>query len=81
MRGEVQLEVRRLRARQHTSKAGVAEVDAPDGESVTVQPSTAAKCGRCWHYRDDVGRDAAHPELCGRCVSNLHGDGEPRASA
>ena len=64
-----------------TSKAGVAEVDAPDGESVTVQPSTAAKCGRCWHYRDDVGRDAAHPELCGRCVSNLHGDGEPRASA
>ncbi len=64
-----------------TSKAGVAEVDAVDGESVTVQPSTAAKCGRCWHYRDDVGRNAAHPELCGRCVSNLHGDGEPRASA
>ena len=38
---------------------------------VTVAPSAAQKCERCWHYRDDVGADAAHPSLCGRCVSNL----------
>jgi isoleucyl-tRNA synthetase len=42
---------------------------------------THAKCERCWHVRDDVGADAAHPELCGRCVSNLHGEGETRACA
>lgn len=64
-----------------TSQAGVASVDAADGESVAVKPSEAAKCGRCWHYRIDVGRDPAHPELCGRCTANLHGEGEPRAAA
>ena len=40
-----------------------------------------AKCERCWHVREDVGASAEHPELCGRCVSNLHGEGEPRACA
>jgi isoleucyl-tRNA synthetase len=28
-----------------------------------------------------VGADAAHPTLCGRCVSNLFGAGEPRTVA
>lgn len=49
--------------------------------SVVVTPSTAPKCERCWHYRDDVGADAAHPTICGRCVSNLHGAGETREVA
>jgi isoleucyl-tRNA synthetase len=48
---------------------------------VSAAPSTAAKCERCWHYRDDVGHDAAHPGLCGRCTSNLYGAGENRVSA
>jgi signal peptidase II len=39
--------------------------------AVTVTPSTATKCERCWHYADDVGSHAEHPTLCGRCVSNL----------
>ena len=53
------------------------------GESLRVQaaPSGAAKCERCWHWRDDVGADAAHPTICGRCVSNLFGAGEARAHA
>ena len=46
--------------------------------AVAVTPSSAAKCERCWHYRDDVGHDAAHPTICGRCTSNLHGSGETR---
>ncbi|MFT4194445.1 isoleucine--tRNA ligase [Ottowia sp.] len=46
-----------------------------------VTPSTALKCERCWHYVPDVGTDAAHPTLCGRCVSNLFGTGERRAHA
>jgi isoleucyl-tRNA synthetase len=64
-----------------TSQAGVTAVDAADGETVAVKPSEAEKCGRCWHYRSDVGHDPAHPELCGRCTANLHGEGEPRAAA
>jgi isoleucyl-tRNA synthetase len=49
--------------------------------SITTTASLATKCERCWHYRDDVGHDAAHPTLCGRCTSNLYGDGERRAHA
>jgi isoleucyl-tRNA synthetase len=51
------------------------------GLSVKVSPSAAAKCERCWHYRDDVGSDAAHPTICGRCTSNLYGAGESRKVA
>ncbi|MEY4317141.1 MAG: Isoleucine--tRNA ligase [Pseudomonadota bacterium] len=46
-----------------------------------VSVSTAPKCERCWHYSDDVGQDTAHPTLCGRCSSNLYGEGEARHCA
>ncbi|MEY2167701.1 MULTISPECIES: isoleucine--tRNA ligase [unclassified Rhodanobacter] len=45
---------------------------------VSATVSEAAKCVRCWHRRDDVGQHADHPELCGRCVSNVEGPGETR---
>jgi isoleucyl-tRNA synthetase len=48
---------------------------------VTPKPSAARKCERCWHYRDDVGSDPAHPTICGRCTSNLFGSGEVRKVA
>jgi isoleucyl-tRNA synthetase len=53
------------------------------GETLAVKasPSQATKCERCWHWRDDVGHDAAHPTICGRCTSNLYGAGEARAHA
>ena len=52
------------------------------GESaISATPSAHAKCARCWHWREDVGSDAEHPELCGRCASNLFGDGEVREFA
>ena len=38
---------------------------------VSADVSTAPKCVRCWHHRDDVGKHAGHPELCGRCVENV----------
>jgi isoleucyl-tRNA synthetase len=55
----------------------------PDAEArgmvgVFAQPTTKAKCVRCWHRRADVGIDPRHPELCGRCVSNIEGPGEDR---
>jgi len=49
--------------------------------AVAVTPSTNDKCDRCWHYRSDVGVDAAHPGFCARCISNLYGAGETRAFA
>ncbi len=49
--------------------------------ATAVAPSSATKCERCWHYRDDVGVDAAHPSICGRCTSNLYGAGENRKVA
>ena len=52
-----------------------------DSLSVSVAPSAHTKCERCWHWRDDVGSAAAHPTLCGRCVSNLEGPGEVRRHA
>ncbi|WP_313571884.1 isoleucine--tRNA ligase [Comamonas terrigena] len=58
-----------------------AQAVAGDALAVAVTPSEAAKCERCWHYRDDVGVNPAHPTLCGRCDSNLHGSGEVRSKA
>ncbi len=52
-----------------------------DALAVTVTPSSAAKCDRCWHYRDDIGSTPAHATICGRCVSNLFGSGEIRKTA
>jgi len=51
-----------------------------DGAEVWVSASvsSAAKCVRCWHRRDDVGSHAEHPELCGRCIGNVEGPGEDR---
>jgi len=48
---------------------------------ITAAPSQGTKCERCWHWRDDVGADAAHPTICGRCASNLFGAGERRTFA
>lgn len=64
-----------------TSQASIAEVASEAEEAIVVTPSTHQKCARCWHYRADVGRNPAHPELCGRCDDNLHGAGEHRTHA
>jgi len=55
-----------------------------DQTEIVVSPSPHAKCGRCWHWREDVGRHdqaSEHPELCGRCAANLFGSGEVREFA
>jgi isoleucyl-tRNA synthetase len=61
-----------------TSKVELATAEATQ---IDVQASSAPKCERCWHWRDDVGHDPAHPGLCGRCTSNLYGAGETRRVA
>lgn len=62
-----------------------AEVDTNNDNgtplSVKVRASGQTKCGRCWHYRSEVGQNNEHPSLCGRCISNLFGNGEERVFA
>jgi len=64
-----------------TSAASVSEVPDASAEAVLVTPSPHVKCGRCWHWRADVGCDASQPDICGRCIANLHGSGEARRHA
>ena len=45
---------------------------------INVAASPHPKCVRCWHHREEVGYHTEHPELCGRCVENIIGGGEPR---
>jgi isoleucyl-tRNA synthetase len=49
--------------------------------SIHVAPAQGTKCERCWHVREDVGQSTEHPTLCGRCMSNLFGEGEARRHA
>ncbi|CAM4017925.1 isoleucine--tRNA ligase [Vreelandella rituensis] len=61
------------------AEAGSAETTELDGLKVAVAASPHQKCERCWHHREDVGTHADHPDLCGRCISNLpEGSGEVR---
>jgi len=49
--------------------------------AVHCTKASGDKCVRCWHLRDDVGTNETYPEVCDRCISNVHGDGEQRAIA
>ena len=61
-----------------TSKTSVESSAAIQTMEIKVEASTHPKCARCWHYRADVGSNAEHTTICGRCVSNLFGEGEKR---
>lgn len=71
-----------------TSAATVAPLaDAPadaqpselmKGLKIAFSTAAGEKCPRCWHYTTDIGQVAEHAELCGRCVTNVAGDGEKR---
>ncbi|TYL42406.1 isoleucine--tRNA ligase [Dickeya chrysanthemi] len=70
-----------------TSKAHLAHYeDAPadaqqselPGLKVVLTKADGEKCPRCWHYETDIGSDAAHPDVCGRCATNVGGNGEER---
>ena len=51
---------------------------AASSYKTSVSASLNTKCERCWHYVEDIGVDPAHPTICGRCTSNLYGEGETR---
>ena len=60
------------------SQAADSEDSLMDGLKVSLKRSSADKCVRCWHFIDDVGSNTDHPEVCGRCVSNISGQNEAR---
>ena len=70
-----------LRFAMITSSAKVYKAVDEANEKILVKASAHTKCDRCWHYREDVGVNAEHPSICGRCVSNLFGQGEQRTYA
>jgi isoleucyl-tRNA synthetase len=46
-----------------------------NGEStlaIVVAKALGQKCERCWHWEEDVGENAAHPTICGRCVEAIN---------
>ena len=65
-----------------TSKASVKLVEELPSPITPIGNSNHQKCARCWHHREEVG-DAArdYPDICDRCVANVHGDGEVRRYA
>ncbi len=51
---------------------GVSSVEWNDAAGpILASKSPHPKCERCWNYRDTVGKAAAHPTLCERCVGAL----------
>lgn len=73
-----------------TSKAEVKSVNEKpstahetevEGLFVEVKAAETEKCDRCWHHTADVGTIAGHEKICGRCVSNVEGEGEVRKFA
>ncbi|KAB8306147.1 isoleucine--tRNA ligase [Erwinia endophytica] len=51
------------------------------GLKIALHQAEGDKCPRCWHYTTDIGQSAEHPEICGRCVTNIAGAGEQRKFA
>jgi isoleucyl-tRNA synthetase len=35
---------------------------------VEIFKADGQKCERCWHWETDIGQNAEHPTICGRCV-------------
>ena len=55
--------------------------DVLKGLKIALHKAEGEKCPRCWHYTTDVGQNAEHAEVCGRCVTNIAGNGEERKFA
>ncbi|WP_444945743.1 isoleucine--tRNA ligase [Microbulbifer sp. VTAC004] len=63
---------------QPLSDAAGAEATEMESLKVSVSKVDHPKCARCWHYRADVGGNSDYPDICGRCVENVAGEGEVR---
>ena len=49
------------------------KISAGDADSFSVSKADGQKCERCWHWEMDIGQNATHPTICGRCVKAVLG--------
>ncbi|MDT9587670.1 MAG: isoleucine--tRNA ligase [Candidatus Arsenophonus melophagi] len=70
-----------------TSQATVADItkapvkalnSSTSGLKIVFRKAKGEKCPRCWNYATDIGLEEQYAELCGRCVTNVVGNGEMR---
>ena len=64
-----------------SEKTDAAQATDIEGLFVEVAAAEGEKCDRCWHHTSDVGTIEGHEKICGRCVSNVDGEGEVRKFA
>jgi isoleucyl-tRNA synthetase len=64
-----------------SEKTDAAKETEVEGLFVEVDATENEKCDRCWHHTADVGTIEGHEKICGRCVSNIAGEGEVRKFA
>ncbi|MCX2788608.1 isoleucine--tRNA ligase [Vibrio sp. Sgm 5] len=64
-----------------SEKTDAAQTTDIEGLFVEVAAAEGEKCDRCWHHTPDVGTIEGHEKICGRCVSNVDGEGEVRKFA
>ncbi len=53
--------------------AGSVKSEEVPGLSILIEKASGAKCPRCWNYKEDIGTDPKHPEICASCADNLKG--------
>jgi isoleucyl-tRNA synthetase len=44
------------------------KISVGDPVSLSVSKADGQKCERCWHWETDIGQNAEHPTICGRCI-------------
>jgi isoleucyl-tRNA synthetase len=44
------------------------KITTGDPISHIVTKADGQKCERCWHWETDIGQNAGHPTICGRCT-------------
>ncbi|MGN6642274.1 MAG: isoleucine--tRNA ligase [Verrucomicrobiota bacterium] len=59
-----------LQALRELANVSQVEVELTGDGVVQIQVVRAEgeKCERCWHWETDIGQNAEHPTICGRCV-------------
>ena len=57
-----------LRELCNVSAIGIEESNEDKCAVFPASSKGRQKCERCWHWETDIGQNAEHPTICGRCV-------------
>jgi isoleucyl-tRNA synthetase len=60
-----------LRELLNVSRLELKTVENAPAMTATVTKAEGQKCERCWHWEIDVGSNAEHPTICGRCIREI----------